>query len=161
MRPFKFQLDRLKRFRSAQEQAARATFGAAMTALTEAEAAHRSALERRDAARAELRQILASGGSASAFLAAQSVTDRLAQFAQSCGEACTQRSAAVDQARTEWLSVRSKEEGLKRLHSSRQSEHRRETERLLARELDEVAMTRAAGSGKPVGTPSTATDLAS
>jgi flagellar export protein FliJ len=157
MKPFKFRLERLKKVRSAEERAARAAFAAALGALTRKEAALRDSLLRRDAAREELRHILAAGSSASSFLTAQRVTDRFDGFVEEAEQERVLAASAADHARAKWATLRAKDEGLSRLRAARESEHRRESERSHARELDEIAMTRAAGNGKPADRSSATT----
>ncbi len=149
MKPFKFRLERLKKVRSAEERAARAAFAAALGALTRKETALRDSLMRRDEAREELRHILAAGNSASSFLTAQRVTDRFDTLVEEAEQEQLLAAATADQARAKWATLRTKDEGLSRLRATRESEHRRESERSYAREIDEIAMTRAAGNGKP------------
>ena len=122
-----------------------------MRSSQRAESALQESLGRRETAREELRHILAAGRSVSSFLTAQRVTDRFDTLVLTAQQDHTTATAVADQARDKWVALRSKAEGLTRLKSARKSEHHRETERLLARELDEVAMTRAAGSGNRVG----------
>ena len=157
MRPFRFRLERLKKVRFSQERAARNTFISALGEHTRAESALRKSLSRRDTAREELRQILAAGNSASSFLTAQRATDRFDTLVVAARQKHTHAGVAADQARAKWVVLRSKHEGLSRLRSARKSEHHRETERFLARELDEVAMTRAAGNGYHVDNSPTPT----
>lgn len=157
MKPFRFRLERLKKVRSAEERAARAAFAAALGALTRKESALRDSLMRRDAAREELRHILAAGSSASSFLTAQRVTDRFDTFVEEAEQERLLAASTADQARAKWAALRAKDEGLSRLRAARESEHRRESERSLSRELDEIAITRAAGNGKPAGHPSATT----
>ena len=158
MRPFQFRLERLKRVRSAQERAAKADFGVALSKLNAAETEQQRALERRDTAREELRHVMRAGNDVSAFMTAQKVTDRFEKTVDLARTAASEAALQVEEKRNEWLGMRSKEEGLERLHAAHQSEHRRETERQLSRELDEIAMTRAAAIGKPVSKMPTATD---
>lgn len=161
MKPFKFRLERLQKVRSAEERAARAEFAAALGALTSREVALREALTRRDEAREELRHILAEGNAASAFLTAQRVTDRFDAVVEETERERLLAANAADQARSKWAELRSKEEGLSRLRDARESEHRREHERMQARELDEIAMTRAAGNGNHADHSSATTTLTS
>ena len=151
MKPFKFRLERLKKVRSVEERSARAVFAAALGALTRKETALRDSLMRRDGAREELRHILAAGSSASSFLTAQRVTDRFDVFVEEAEQARLLAASTADRARAKWSALRAEDEGLSRLRTACESEHRRETERSHARELDEIAMTRAAGNGKPAG----------
>ena len=151
MKPFRFRLERLKKVRSSQERAARNVFAGALDGLARAESNLRESLSRRVAAREELRHLWAGSNQASSFLTAQRVTDRFDTLVLTAQQDHTTATAVADQARDKWVALRSKAEGLTRLKSARKSEHHRETERLLARELDEVAMTRAAGSGNRVG----------
>ena len=150
MKPFQFRLDRLKRVRTAQERGAKADFGVALSELRAAESAHQRSLERRDSAREELRHVMEAGRNVGAYLAAQRVTDRFETLVHTAKAIVSQAVTAVEGKRNEWIALRSEEEGLERLRASHQSVHRRETERELARELDEVAMSRAAATGKPV-----------
>ena len=161
MKPFQFRLERLKRVRSAQERAAKADFGTALSELTAAESSHQRSLERRDSAREELRHVMEAGRNAGAYLAAQRVTDRFDSLVHTAKAIVSQAVTAVEGKRKEWIAVRSEEEGLERLRLSHQAEHRRETERELARELDEVAMSRTAASGKPVSKTLAARESAS
>jgi flagellar export protein FliJ len=161
MRPFQFRLERLKRVRSAQERAAKADFGLALSTLNVAETGQQRAMERRDAAREELRHVMRAGNYAGAFLTAQKVTDRFEQTVGLARAAVSKAVIEVEEKRNTWVALRSKEEGLERLHATHHSEHRRETERQLSRELDEIAMNRAAAIGKPVSKMPTATDSVS
>ena len=106
MKPFKFRLERLKKVRSAEERAARAAFAAALGALTSKEAALRDSLMRRDAARDELRHILAAGSSASSFLTAQRVTDRFDTFVEEAEQERLLSASAADKARVKWAALR-------------------------------------------------------
>ena len=151
MRPFRFRLERLKRVRSTQERSARASFASALGALTRAEAVLRDSLLKRDAAREELSHILAAGNSAPTFITAQRVTDRFDGIVDAAEKDRSRAASKVDQARATWAQLRAKDEGLSRLRASREAAHRREVERSLARELDEVAMSRTAGRGNHVG----------
>jgi len=157
VKPFRFRLDRLKRVRSSQERTARASFASALGALTHAESSLRDSLRKRDTARDELRHILSIGDSATTFITAQRVTDRFDTIVDAAEEDRSRAASKVDRARATWVALRAKHEGLSRLRASRESEHRREVERSLARELDEFAMTRAAGSGNHVGNNPTQT----
>jgi len=157
MKPFKFRLERLQKVRSAEERAARAEFAAALGTLTNREVALREALTRRDGARDELRHILAAGSAASSFLTAQRVTDRFDILVEEAERERLLAANTADKARAKWAELRSKEEGLSRLRNARESEHRREHERSQARELDEIAMTRAAANGNPADFPSATT----
>ncbi len=158
MKPFQFRLERLKRVRAAQERAARSDFGIALSGLNAAENAHQSALDRREAARDELRHVMQIGKYAGTLMTAQKVTDRFDRTVEVARAAVAENSARVEEKRKAWLALRSEEEGLERLRAAHQSEHRRETERQLSRELDEIAMTRSAAIGKPVSKMPTATD---
>ena len=151
MKPFRFNLERLRKVRSAEERAAQALFSGALGALTRAEATLHNSITRREAAREELRHILASGSSVSSFLTAQRVTDRFDALVEAAEQDRLTAASAADQARAKWATTRAKDEGLSRLRAARKSEHRRESERSQARELDEIAMTRAAGNGNPAG----------
>jgi len=161
MKPFKFRLERLKKVRSAEERAARAAFAAALGVLTHREATLRDSLTRRDEARDELRHILAAGNSASSFMTAQRVTDRFDTFVEEAEQARLLAANEADRARAQWAALRAKDEGLSRLRDARESEHRRESERSQARDLDEIAMTRAAGTGKPADCSSATTSPSS
>jgi len=161
MKPFQFRLERLKRVRSAQERAAKADFGLALSTLNAAETGQQRAIERRDAAREELRHVMRAGNYAGAFLTAQKVTDRFEQTVELARAAVSEAVIEVEAKRNTWVALRSKEEGLERLHATHHSEHRRETERQLSRELDEIAINRAAANGKPVSKMPTATDSVS
>ena len=158
MKPFQFRLERLKRVRSAQERAARADFGLALSTLNAAEAAQRSALERRESARDELRHVMQSGSYSGALMTAQRVTDRFDRAVEIAQGAVSSASATVEAKREAWITLRSEEEGLARLRETHQSEHRRETERQLSRELDEIAMSRSAATGHHHGNLPNATD---
>ena len=149
MKPFKFRLERLKKVRSAEERSARAVFAGALGVLTRAETTVRESLARREEARDELRHILSVGDSASSFLTAQRVTDRFDVLVEAAEKERLLASSAAEEARAKWSALRAKDEGLSRLRASRKSEHRRESERSHARELDEIAITRAAGNGNP------------
>ena len=151
MRAFRFRLERLKKVRTTQERVARNSFAAALTNLNHTEASLGNATARRVSAREELRPILGSRRSASSILTAQRVTDRFDDLVAGAHLAHTQAATAADGARATWAALRAKSEGLTRLRTARESEHRREYERFLARELDEIAMTRAAGSGNYAG----------
>ena len=161
MRPFRFRLERLKKVRSSQERAARTAFASAIDALGRAESALQESLGRRETAREELRHILAAGRSVSSFLTAQRVTDRFDSLVEEAQQDHAHAAAAADHARGKWVVLRSKDQGLSRLRSARESEHRREYERFLSRELDEIAMTRAAGNGNHVDNSSTQTKSSS
>ena len=128
-----------------------------MGELTRTETVLRNSLIKRDAAREELRHILVAGNSASSFLTARRVTDRFDVIVDAAEEDCSRATSKADYARASWVALRAKDEGLSRLRDSRKSEYRRETERCLARELDEIAMTRAAGYGNHVGVNPTPT----
>jgi flagellar export protein FliJ len=158
MRPFQFRLERLKRVRSAQERAAKSEFGIALSALTAAEAAHQNALERRESARDELRHVMQAGKYAGTLMTAQRVTDRFDKTVELARATVLENSVQAEEKRKAWVALRSEEEGLDRLQAAHQSEHRRETERQLSRELDEIAMSRSAAIGKPVSKMPTATD---
>lgn len=157
MKPFRFRLERLKKVRSSQERAARASFASTLGDLAIAERTLRESLERRDGAREELRHILGAGHTASAFLTAQRVTDRFEDLVHKARLEHRTAAAAVNKARAAWATIRSKDEGLGRLRAARKFQHRLETERWLARELDEVAMNRSARRGNPVGNTPTET----
>ena len=158
MRPFQFRLERLKRVRSAQERAARADFGLALSALNNAEAAQSAALERRESAREELRHVMQASNCSGALMTAQRVTDRFDKAVELAQGAVSSAAAAVETTREAWITLRSEEEGLARLRETHQSEHRRETERQLSRELDEIAMSRSAATGHHHGNLPNATD---
>ena len=151
MRPFQFRLERLKRVRSAQERAARADFGAAISALNAAETAQTAALERRESARDELRHVMQSGNAAGALMTAQRVTDRFDRAVELTQSEVKSAAAQVEEKREAWITLRSDEEGLERLRATHQTEHRRESERQLSRELDEIAMNRSAATGQHRG----------
>ena len=158
MRPFQFRLERLKRVRSAQERAARADFGVALSALKVAETAQRTALERRESARDELRHVMQSGKYTGALMTAQRVTDRFDRAVELTQSEVKNAAAQAEEKREAWIAVRSEEEGLERLRATHQSEHRRESERQLSRELDEIAMCRSAAIGQHRGTSPNAMD---
>lgn len=158
MRPFQFRLERLKRVRSAQERAARADFGVALSALKVAETAQRTALERRESARDELRHVMQSGKYTGALMTAQRVTDRFDRAVELTQSEVKNAATQAEEKREAWIAVRSEEEGLERLRATHQSEHRRESERQLSRELDEIAMCRSAATGQHRGTSPNAMD---
>jgi flagellar export protein FliJ len=161
MRPFQFRLERLKRVRSAQERAAKADFALAISALNAAEEARQHALERRDSARDELRHVMQEGKSAGTLMTAQRVTDRFDKAVELAQADVSTASVQAEEKRNAWIALRNEEEGLERLRATHQSEHRRETERQLSRELDEIAMSRSAAIGKHVSNMLTATDSTS
>lgn len=161
MSPFRFRLERLRRVRASEERAARAHFAATTADFNSAEDRVRVTSQARVAARAELRHILSNGGSAASFVTAQRVTDRYDALVVDAQCTATEAAAARDSARADWIATRAKHEGLTRLRSARKSEHRREYERFLARELDEVAIARAAGKSNLFHNPSTPTQQAS
>mgnify|MGYP006101910811 CR=1 FL=1 len=161
MRPFQFRLERLKRVRSAQERAAKSEFGLALSTLTAAEKGHQEALERRDSARDELRHVMQAGKDTGALMTAQRVTDRFDETVKLARVRVSEAALQVEEKQKAWVALRSEEEGLERLRAAHQSEHRRETERQLSRELDEIAMNRSAAIGKPVSKMPTATNSAS
>ena len=158
MRPFQFRLERLKRVRSAQERTAKSEFGLALSTLKAAETSRQEALERRNSARDELRHVMQAGKDTGALITAQRVTDRFDKTVELAQAGVSEAALQVEEKRNAWALLRSKEEGLARLKAAHQSEHRRETERQLSRELDEIAMSRAAAIGKPVSKMPTATD---
>jgi len=161
MRPFQFRLERLKRVRSAQERAAKSEFGLALSTFNEAETLHQNALERRESARDELRHVMQAGKYAGTMITAQKVADRFDKTVELALARVSEASAQVEEKQKAWVALRSEEEGLERLRAAHQSEHRRETERQLSRELDEIAMSRSAAIGKPVGNMPNATNFAS
>ncbi len=161
MRPFQFRLERLKRVRSAQERAAKAEFGRALSTLNAAEAVQQNALERRDSAREELRHVMQAGKYAGTMMTAQRVTDRFDKAVELAMTDVSTASAEAAEKRSAWIALRSEEEGLERLRATHHSEHLRETERQLSRELDEIAMSRSAAIGKHVSNTPTATDSTS
>ena len=161
MRPFQFRLERLKRVRSAQERAAKAEFGRALSTLNAAEAVQQNALERRDSAREELRHVMQAGKYAGTMMTAQRVTDRFDKAVELAMTDVSTASAEAAEKRNAWIALRSEEEGLERLRATHHSEPRRETERQLSRELDEIAMSRSAAIGKHVSNTPTATDSTS
>jgi len=158
MRPFQFRLERLKRVRSAQERAAKAEFGLALSTLNAAEAAQQHALEQRDSAREELRHVMQAGKHAGAMMTAQRVTDRFDKTVELARADVSTASTQAEEKRNAWITLRSEEDGLERLRATHKSEHRRETERQLSRELDEIAMSRSAAIGKYVSNTPTTTD---
>ena len=143
--------------RSAEERAARALFAGALGTLTRAEAELHESISQREIAREELRHILAAGSSVTSFLTAQRVTDRFDTLVEAAEQERLTAASVVNEARAKWTATRAKDEGLSRLRAARKSEHRRESERSQARELDEIAMTRAAGTGNPAGQGSATT----
>jgi flagellar export protein FliJ len=91
-------------------------------------------------------------------MTAQRVTDRFDRAVEIAQGAVSNAAATVEAKREAWITLRSEEEGLERLRETHQSEHRRETERQLSRELDEIAMSRSAATGHHHGNLPNATD---
>jgi flagellar FliJ protein len=139
-RPFNFRLERVRALRERFEDQAREDLAASLSVRLKGEAMLRAASETYVDAQDTRRQTAAIEASGHDLLASQAYIERTSRQRQAAELELDRRDAEVDARRTALLAAARERQVLERLKERRRDAHRRESNRVEAGILDEVAI---------------------
>jgi flagellar FliJ protein len=140
-RPFNFRLERVRALRERFEDQAREDLAASLSVRLKGEAMLRAASETYSQAQDTRRQTAAIEVSGHDLLASQAYIERTSRQRQAAELELDRRDAEVDARRTALLAAARERQVLERLKERRRADHRRESDRVEAGQLDEIAIT--------------------
>ena len=139
-RPFNFRLERVRALRERFEDQAREELAASLSVRLKGEAMLRAASETYTRAQDTRRHTAAIEVSGEDLLASQAYIERASRMRQAAELELDRRDAEVDARRTALLAAARERQVLERLKERRHADHRRESQRVEAGLLDEVAI---------------------
>jgi flagellar protein FliJ len=140
-RPFNFRLERVRALRERFEDQAREDLAASLSVRLKGEAMLRAASESYSRAQDTRRQTAALEMSGQDLLATQAYIERTSRLREAAELELDRRDAEVDARRSALLEAARERQVLERLKERRRQDHRRESERVEAGLLDEMAIT--------------------
>ncbi|MFL5843457.1 MAG: flagellar export protein FliJ [Solirubrobacteraceae bacterium] len=140
-RPFNFRLERVRALRERFEDQAREDLAASLSVRLKGEAMLRAASENYSRAQDTRRQTAALEMSGQDLLATQAYIERTSRLREAAELELDRRDAEVDARRSALLEAARERQVLERLKERRLQDHRRESERVEAGLLDEMAIT--------------------
>jgi flagellar protein FliJ len=140
-RPFNFRLERVRALRERFEDQAREELAESLSVRLKGEAMLRAASESYQVAQETRRQSAALEVSGQDLLASQAYIERTSRLREAAELELDRREAEVDARRTALLEASRERQVLERLKERRREDHRRESERVEAGLLDEMAIT--------------------
>jgi flagellar FliJ protein len=139
-RPFNFRLERVRALRERFEDQAREELAASLSVRLKGEAMLRAASETYSRAQETRRQVAGAELSGQDLLASHAYVERTSRLRQAAELELDRRDAEVDARRTALVAASRDRQVLERLKERRLADHRRETERVEAGLLDEMAI---------------------
>ncbi|MEA2388374.1 MAG: flagellar protein FliJ, partial [Thermoleophilaceae bacterium] len=140
-RPFNFRLERVRALRERFEDQAREDLAASLSVRLKGEAMLRAASETYSRAQENRRHTAAVEVSGEDLLASQAYIERASRMREAAELELDRRDAEVDARRTALLAAARERQVLERLKERRRADHRRESDRVEAGLLDEMAIT--------------------
>ena len=139
-RPFNFRLERVRALRERFEDQAREELAASLSVRLKGEAMLRAASQSYAQAQETRRQAAGVELSGQDLLASQAYVERTSRLRQAAELELDRRDAEVDARRTALVAASRDRQVLERLKERRLADHRRESERVEAGLLDEMAI---------------------
>jgi flagellar FliJ protein len=139
-RPFNFRLERVRALRERFEDQAREDLAASLSVRLKGEAMLRAASENYSRAQDTRRESAALEVSGQDLLATQAYIERTSRLREAAELELDRRDAEVDARRSALLEAARERQVLERLKERRRQDHRRESERVEAGLLDEMAI---------------------
>ena len=139
-RPFNFRLERVRALRERFEDQAREDLAASLSVRLKGEAMLRAASETYTRAQETRRGTAAVEVTGQDLLASQAYMERASRLRQAAELELDRRDAEVDARRTALVAASRDRQVLERLKERRLADHKRETERVEAGLLDEMAI---------------------
>jgi flagellar protein FliJ len=140
-RPFNFRLERVRALRESFEDQAREELAASLSVRLKGEAMLRAASENYSRAQDTRRESAGLELSGQDLLATQAYIERTSRLREAAELELDRRAAEVDARRSALLEAARERQVLERLKERRRQDHRRESERVEAGLLDEMAIT--------------------
>ena len=140
-RPFNFRLERVRALRERFEDQAREELAASLSVRLKGEAMLRAASETYSRAQDTRRDTAAAEVSGQDLIASQAYIERASRMREAAELELDRRDAEVDARRTALLAAARERQVLERLKDRRRADHRRESDRVEAGLLDEIAIT--------------------
>jgi len=139
-RPFNFRLERVRALRERFEDQAREELAASLSVRLKGEAMLRAATQNYKLAQETRRQSAGHELSGQDLLASQAYMERTSRLRQAAELELDRRDAEVDARRTALVAASRDRQVLERLKERRLADHRRESDRVEAGLLDEMAI---------------------